>query len=194
MTTSYDTDYVLIERTLLSWVETYTGIGAGNGRWLNQVMGRPAKPYATLQIIADPIMGGIDAEYQKYNNTTEHIDKVTFGDRRMSLQVTTYTDPPTAAGQLHARHILNAALASLRSQVVQDLFSSAGLSFWQQLSGVQEIDEQLGQRWEHRAQVDLEFGYVSIFTDKPEAGGDGTWIESLKVDISEDNGTLIIQS
>lgn len=192
MPTEYITDHTLIDRTLLSWAEVYTGVGNGNGRWLNQVMGRPDKPYISLQMVSDPVIAMIDGEEQRYNDVTDHLDKVTYGDRSLILQVTVYDDPPTGAAQQNARSRLLGALASLRSQVVKELLSSAGLAFWRAASGVRRLDEQLGQRWEHRAQVDLEFGYTSLFTDKPDQGGDGSWIETVEP-ITESDGTLIIQ-
>ena len=195
MTVAYATDHAIIEQALRNWFLTYSGLAAVSGkvRWAEVVAGRPAKPYGTLQMIADPITGGVDGELQNYNAVTDHLDKVTHGHRSLSLQCRIYTTPPTAAGQPHARFMLLAALASLRSEAVKVALRADGLAFLQQLSSVQAVNEQLGDRWEWRAQVDLEFGYTSIFTDKPATGGNGTYIATLKTPLSEDSGTITIQ-
>ena len=75
---------------------------------------------------------------------------------------------------------------------LKDLFEAATMSFHQALSGVRMVDEQLGQRWERGAQVDLEFGYTSLFTDKPTVDDSANWVETVSP-ITEGDGTLIIQ-
>lgn len=192
MTTSYITDHAAVERALITWMETYGGVGSGKVHWLNQTGHRPALPFATLFTIADPIADGIDGEFQNFDANTNRLDKLTYGSRRMTLQATIYSVPETVAGGPGARHLLNAAIASLRSQVVKDQLKAVGLSFFQMLSGARVVDEQLGQRWERRAQADFEFGYTSLFVDNPTSNDAENWIETVS-EISEDAGSLTVQ-
>lgn len=187
MTISYDTNHALIEQVILSWITTYAPVS--QVRWVNQIASRPALPYASLQIISDGVMEGVDAEHEEFNVTTETVDVATYGPRRMTVQVTIYTGLETSANHTNARFLLSSALSALRTRPVKQTFKDAGLAFLQQLGPVQATDEQLGQRWERRASVDLEFGYTAITTDI------GGTIGELKTvsPITEADGSLTIQ-
>ena len=191
MPITYATDHAKLERALLAWVETYAGLSAGSGRWLNQVMNRPDLPYATLQIISEGMLEGQDGEYREYNAATTHLDTVLYGPRRMTVQVTVYTAMEVNAEHNNARKRLTGAVASLRIGASKVALSTAGLSFLQQLVAIIATDEQLGQRWERRAQVDLEFGYTSLVTDKPLVGDTENWIETVDP-ITEDAGSITV--
>ena len=173
MTATYVTDHEALELALRDWIEQTGGLPAGSTRWVDQVAVRQPTPCATMQIISDGAMEGIDAEHSLYNAGTELLDTVTHGPRRMTVQVTVYTTPGAEdiAGR-SARVRLIGALASLRSQSMKDLMSGAGLAFLQVLSAPRAVDEQLGDRWERRMQADVEFGYTSLVTDEV------TWIET----------------
>lgn len=192
MTTAYVTDHAALEACLVSWFETYAGFVKNRVTWLNQVSNRPPKPYGNIQIIADSNVEGQDAELQRFNTATGFVERVTYGPRRMSVQFTIYTYAETDVGQQNARNRLNGLVASLRSQRVKDQFRAAGLAFHQALGGLRILDEQLGQRWERRAQIDLEFGYMSLFTDKPAAEDAANWVEQVEP-ITEAAGTLQLQ-
>ena len=191
MPISYDTDHALIERALLAWIETYGGFAAKSARWKNQVAGRPALPYATLQMINDGLLEGHDAEHQEYDAETDHLRTALYGPRRMTVQVTVYTVTEASAAHNNARKRLTGAVAALRIQAGKDALRAAGLAFLQQLASIRVTDEQLGQRWERRAQVDLEFGFMSLVTDKPLAGDPENWLEIVDP-ITEDDGSIIV--
>ena len=87
MTVAYVTDHAVIERTLVNWLEAF----AGPVLWLNQPTGRPELPYATIQIIADGMLEGHDAEFQQYNADNKAFEVVVYGHRRMTHQCVTDT-------------------------------------------------------------------------------------------------------
>lgn len=186
MTATYITNHAAIENALTSWAETYSGL-SGKVRWKDQVVGRPAKPYVTLALLVSGLPSGIDAELGHYNGTTSSIDTVTFGDRRLTLQVEVYDAPPDATlntAMVTALRRLLGMQASLRTPAVKAAFQAAGVSYRQCLLHPQagpNADEQLGERWEHRAIMDLEFGYTAAFTDIKDISGGGTnWIDTLE--------------
>ena len=49
------TDYGVMKAALLAWLEQQSGAAMGSAIFLNQEADRPAKPYATIQVIADNI-------------------------------------------------------------------------------------------------------------------------------------------
>ncbi len=178
MTIDYATDHEAFEQAIIEWLRTYV-TGNSNVRAAKQGAVRPSPPSATYQIIADSF-DGIDSEQHEYNSTTERLDVVTSGPRRMTVQVVVYTTSGSedAAGR-SARIKLSGALSMMRNPTVKEHFNNAGLAFLQVLSPPREADEQLGDRWERRMQVDLEFGYTSLVTDKSSEGEGGlTWIEA----------------
>ncbi len=186
MTVAYVTDHAVIERTLVNWLEPF----AGPVLWINQPTGRPELPYATLQYIADGLLEGRDAEFHQYNEGNKRFDVVVHGPRRMTIQCMAYAQIESGAGQVNARYILKAAIAAIRTPSVLEVFQDAGLAFYQQLSSIQTADEMAGQRWERRAQVDLEFGYTSLVTDKSEStlvGGIPTIDSDSGVDLTVEN-------
>ena len=190
MPITYATDHAGFERALVTWMQTYASLAADSVRWRNQITGRPDKPYATLHISSDGGAGGQDAEFEQFNSGLGLIEKALHGSRRFTLQCEMYSVPETAPGQSGARIRLLAAVSALRSDPVKELFRANGLAFLQQLSAVQNLDEQLGDRWERRAMADLEFGYTSVLTT---TGADGSnWIETMDTP-NEADGSLIIQ-
>lgn len=187
MTTTYATDHGAIWRVLYTWLETHAGLDPGKVRKLNQATGRPDLPYATMQVIAD-VGGGVEGEETR-DNGTGFLDTVTYGPRRMTVQCTVYTAVEQNENDQNAMSRLTGAVAALRVPSVKVLFKDNGLAFMQQLGSIQAGDEQLGQRWERRATVDLEFGYTAYTTVTDE--GDG-YIKTVDP-ITEDAGTLTIQ-
>lgn len=175
MTVEYVTDHELIERALIKWLGEHTGIA----RWINHPVGRPPNPYGTIQYITDGVQRGIDATFEKHNATTDKMETVTHGVRSMTIQCTVYTDVETGPGQRNARNRLVGAVGALRTGTVQREMNDAGLAYMRALTGVQGSDEQLGDRWERRATVDLEFNYISLVTDKPTDPTDGQWIDTF---------------
>ncbi len=177
MTIQYATDNDAIENAIVKWLRTYDNENE-NVIYANQMAVRPETPFATYQIIADGALDGVDAEHQEFNDITGRLDTVTYGPRRMTVQIVIFTVPGSedVAGR-SARMRMNRTLAVLRNQTVMNSFHDAGMSFLQILSPPSQADEQLGDRWERRMMADLEFGYTSLVTDiAPE--DDGSWIET----------------
>jgi len=181
MTIDYPVDHAAFEDAIVEWLGTYATLN-DRIRAAGQMAVRPERPYATYQIIADGAMEGQDAEHTEYNEATERIDVATYGPRRMTVQVIVFTEAGVEDQQGRSARIrLSRALAVLRSPSVKELFRDAGLAFLQVLSAPRGADEQLGDRWERRMLVDVEFGYTSLVTDKS-VGSEGglSWIETVE--------------
>ena len=180
MTFENKTDYELHEVTIINWLETFAGLSAGSVRMLNQESVRPPLPYGTIQLLVGGVMEGQDSQHFEYNSSTDKLDVITHGPRRMTAQIAVYTEPGREDIEGRSARIkLDTAIAALRSPSVLETFQLAGLAFMQLLSPPRAFDEQLGDRWERRMQADLEFGFTSVFVDKSTAaeGGIG-WIET----------------
>jgi len=178
MTYALATDFALIERALIAWAKATTGLPV---IWAKQIAGRPHTPYLTLRITSDGRNEGQDSEQMEYNTTTGKLDTVTYGPRMMTVELTGYSETQSAAGQAGARQYVLQAVAGLRaSRIYGEILRPSGLGFLKQLSDVLDIGEQLGDRWEARFQVDLEFGYTLAFTDKSTAEEGTTYIETVQ--------------
>ena len=60
------TDFAAIEAAIVSWFETYSGLGSGKVMWADQETPRLDKPYATLSILSDGIELGQDEVRELY--------------------------------------------------------------------------------------------------------------------------------
>lgn len=189
MPITVETNYAAIMGAIKGWLETYAGLGAGKVMWLNQETERLQKPYGTLYVVSDGVAFGNDEARDAFNAGTNKLDRQTTGPRQMVVQAEVYSDPATAAGQFEARHRLLNALQALELGVVMDSMGSAGLSYLGH-EAVNELDEQLGDRWERRAQVDITFLYTASTLQ------DGTdavqWIETVEVP-QEGSGLIVNQ-
>lgn len=181
MTITVQTDYAGILAAVLSWFETYSGLGADKVLWLNQATPRLARPFGTLYMISDGGGFGLDEERDIYNGASGLVERTTLSMRRMTIQADVYSDPATAPGQLEAMQILNKALTAGQCQPALDGFRTAGITLLDH-SPARPLDVRLGQRWERRAEADLFFLYPSAVFD--DAVG---WIETVDAP-TEGNG------
>ncbi len=181
MTITYATDHAAFEAAITNWLSTYAILN-DRVRQADQPSVKPDTPFATFQIISDGGMGGVDSEDDEYNAVTDRMDFSNSGQRFMTVQVTIYTTPGAAdLQQTNARLMLNRALAALRNTTVKSTFNIVGFAFLRMLSTPRQTDEILGDRWERRMTVDLEFGYTSLLLDQSVAGEGGqNWIETIE--------------
>ncbi len=192
MTVTYAVDTGEIWRTLFTWLETYAVLPVNSILRLNQVAGRPALPYGTMQVLSD-IGVGIDGIEEILDVATDKLRSVTYGPRRLTLQCGVYTAPEISPDDTNAMIKLTGAIQAIRTPPAKVLFGASGLAFLSQLNSVQAVDEQLGQRWERRATVDLEFGYTAYTTVIPDVADlDGNYLVSVEP-INEVTGNLILQ-
>jgi len=183
------TDYDAIRQALITWLQTYSGAGMGDVTFKNQSEYRPSKPYGSILVISDGIRFGFDGVVQDFEPTNQVVQRTYYGPRQMTIQAEIYTDTSTAQGQMNAVDRLNYAVLSLETMQVQDIFRAANMAYISHTS-VNDLAEQLGERWESRAQADLKFLYTGeIFDDG--AGSSGDWVETVQVP-TESNGNLII--
>lgn len=175
MTITVNTNYDKLRSGLIAWLTTYAGVN--DVIFSNQAELRPAKPYASLLITSDGIRFGFDYVDESFDVPTQLIQRMVNGPRQMNVQVEVYSDPATATGQLEAAERLNNALLVLDMLPVRDAFKTAGLSFIRHTS-INRLDEQLGQRWERRAQMDVTLLYRGETFDDG-GGGSGDWIQTV---------------
>ena len=190
MTISVLTDFDLIKTTLIAWLKTYSsddGLLLKSVEFKNQLGDRPAKPYGNILITNSGRKSGFDEERQEFNVPTDSIDKTTLGQREMKVQIDIYSEPAASLADVEALEILERALMTLETQVVKDLFKSANLSFIEH-TPINELDQQLGERWERRAQTDLTLRYTSEVID---SGSNDNWIENAETP-SEENTNLTV--
>lgn len=184
MTVSVTTDHEANLRAILNWFEVYTGVGAGNVIWLNQATSRPAKPYGGILITSNGLRFGFDHVDQQFDVPTQAVQRQTSGPRQLVCQCEVYTDPPTTLAGLDAAQRLENALLALDSEEVRDAFRAAKIGLLSH-GQINRLDEQFGDRWERRAQVDVSFTYSGETFDDG-GGSTGDWVETVEVP-SEDN-------
>ncbi|MDY6980938.1 MAG: hypothetical protein SV201_13750 [Pseudomonadota bacterium] len=181
------TDYDAIKGALISWITTYSGVN--EAIFKNQDAPRPARPYAAFLITSDGGRFGIDEARQSYDAGSQVIQRNTAGLRKMNVQLDMYSEPAQAVGEKEAADYLNNLLLTLDTVAVRDLFKDANLTVLDHTS-VNRLDEQLGDRWERRAQVDLTLLYTGETFDDG-GGSSGDWIETVEVPTTE-NGNLTL--
>lgn len=187
MAITLKTDFDTMMNAIESWLKTSTGVA--NVVDKNQIGDRPAKPYATIKINTRSIRLGYDDAIETFNSVTNVIERNVAGPRKMMLQVEIYTAPKTAIGQNEASELLETALLTLEQPFFVELFNSANFSILSHTS-INNLDEQLGERWERRAQSDLTLLYTGeTFNDG--ADGSGNWIQTVESP-TEANNNLII--
>lgn len=183
MALTITTDFESNLRTILNWVETYSGLGAGKVIWLNQEVPRPAKPYAGILIFAQNVRFGFDHVEDTFAGN--RVQQQTSGPRQLTAQIEVYTDPPATLAGLDAAQRLENALLALDSQAVRDAFRAAKLGMLSHGS-INRLDEQFGDRWERRAQADVLFTYSGETFDDG-VGPEGDWVQTVEVP-TESNG------
>ncbi len=181
------TDFDAIMTAIESWIKTSTSIA--NVIEKNQLGDRPEKPYAAIKINSRGIRIGFDEDIENFNTGSNVIERSIVGPRKMTLQLEFYTDPKTAMGQNEAGDLLEIALLTLEQPFFVDLFNSAKFSVLDH-TAINNLDEQLGERWERRAQSDLTLLYTGeTFNDGDD--GSGNWIQTVELP-TESNSNLII--
>lgn len=170
MTVIQHTNYIGFEKAMHTWLLVHADVA--DVQQADLELGRPAVPYATLTTINPGMLEGQDAEFLKFDAATDNLKLLLHGPRRMSVQVTVYTAPGAVAGANHASNRLMKAVDALRSPTVRNALALEGLTFLQVLSPPTRLDEQLGERWEWRAQADLEFLYTALLEDSSAVAAD----------------------
>ncbi len=189
MTITYATEHAAHWRILFDWLWKYGGLDSSKVRRLNQVAGRPDLPYANMQVIAD-VAEGIEGELWNHDTEADKMDVAVYGPRRMTLQCNMYTAVETGVDDIAASAMtkLTMAVHALRIPPVKASFKSNGIAFLRAVSSIRESDEQLGQRWERRAVIDLEFGYTALTV----LIGEEDYLATVDIP-NETDGSLTIQ-
>ena len=183
MTITVTTDRALIYSTLREWLGVYSGLGVEKIAFSMQAASRLVKPYATMMILNRGIKTGIDDVISTYDAGTEKVQRLTAGPRQMVLQVEVFTEPAESANDSEADEILENAMLALDTEEVKALFRDAKIGLLRQ-NPVTRLDEQLGERWERRAQSDVTITYSGETFD--DGATSGNWIETVDYDINAD--------
>ena len=181
------TDFTAMMNAIEAWLKASTGIETVIDK--NQDAERPAKPYAAIKINTRGVRFGFDDVVENHNTVSNVIERNVVGPRKMTLQVEIYTEPKSVANESEAGDLLEIGLMSLEQTFFVELFNSANFSVLDH-TAINNLDEQLGERWERRAQTDLILLYTGeTFNDGTD--GSGNWIETAEAP-SESNTNLNI--
>lgn len=188
MTITVTTDRKLIYDTIREWLGVYSGLGVDKVMFLNQSASRLQKPYATIMILNRGIKTGFDDVISSFDVPTQKIQRITAGPRLLICQIEVFTDPASEANDSEADEILENALLALDTEEVKELFRAAKIGQLTE-TPINRLDEQLGERWERRAQSDVTFAYSGETFD--DGATSGNWVETVEIP-TEENGNLII--
>lgn len=188
MTITVTTDRVLINQTLIGWLAAFTGIAAERIIFLNQTIERPAKPYIGIVVLTRGIKTGTDDVVSSFDVPSQKIQRITAGPRQLVFQIEVYTDPATSAATPEADELLENAMLGLDTETIRDSFRAAKIGLLGQ-TPTNRLDEQLGERWERRAQADITITYSGETFD--DGADSGNWVETVQIP-TEENGNLII--
>jgi hypothetical protein len=188
MTITVTTDRGLIYNTIGTWLGVYSGLGVDKIAFSSQEASRLVKPYASVMILNRGIKTGFDDVISTFDVPTQKIQRITAGPRLLICQIEVFTDPATEANDTEADEILENALLALGTEEVKELFRAAKIGQLTE-TPVNRLDEQLGERWERRAQSDVTFSYSGETFD--DGATSGNWVETVEAP-TEENGNLII--
>ena len=181
MTLTVTTDRPQIYQTIIEWLETYTGVGAGKVIFLNQEIPRPAKPYVGILILNRGIKTGFDDVISSFDVPSQKVQRITAGPRQLVVQIEVYTDPSESLDDTEADELLENALLALETEDVRETFRVAKIGLLNQTT-INRLDEQLGERWERRAQADITITYSGETFD--DGATSGNWVETVDYDIN----------
>lgn len=182
MTIAVTTNYVNIIQAVRNWLITYAPLA--QVIFLNQAELRPAPPYAAIMVTSDNLTFGLDYVDQQHDGINNVITRNYEGPRQMKVQVDVYTVPAKATTDLEAQDYLNRALLSLQTLQARALFRAAKMTVLNH-TPLNRLDEQLGERWERRAQTDLTILYSGELFDDGRTGEDGNYIQTVQVPTQE---------
>jgi hypothetical protein len=188
MTITATTDWTTFKTAVLQWLSTYAALGLAAPLtviWARQAEPRPAKPYVSVLFLSRGKPLGLDEQRPQYNALSELIERVQTGPRIVTLQIEAYSDEAKDASTLEAGDMLQNAMLALATEPVKDLLRTAMIGVLDH-TDPQNMDEQLGQRWERRAVCEVTLLYSGETFDDGD-GGSGDWIETADAP-TEENG------
>lgn len=118
----------------------------------NQNAPRPALPYVTIHVTAMP-----EKEHASVGPPDENGDAEIVNDLAPTVSLQAFGDG--------ARDIMSGLRRSLDKVTVLQSLRAAGLPFIRDLSGVTDLSETVGTKFEDRAGLDLEFRAAGVVTD-----------------------------
>lgn len=150
MTITTEPTLETLKLALKTWVKDATGLD--RVIWANQSIARPDLPYAALNIISYPMEIG-QPERRVLSATGGYVYE-NVENQQMTLSVNVYTEPSTNDAFLYLQKLNQ----SVRINYWYEYLRNNSLSLFDK-SVMRNIDQQLGDRWEKRAQQDYTFRF-----------------------------------
>lgn len=151
MAVTYEPVLENLKQAIRTWVKDVTGLNTVI--WANQMIARPDLPYVMLNILEIPIEGG-QTEKQLVESGSDVYKLWNIDNYQIMLSINIYT----AQGTTDAFFYLQKLNQSVTINYYYEYFRSNGLALVEK-SRLRNIDEQLGDRWEKRAQQDYIFRF-----------------------------------
>lgn len=142
------------KETLLEWAEgnlQNTGVPVV---WANQNAPRPALPFVTLQILSR-----VDKEWSDIGNVDDSGNCEIINDRAITVSIQGFG--PDCTDEVQALH------DSLERITVQETLRAGGVCFIRTVSGVTDLTDTIGSKFEERAGFDIEVRVSSVVVDNP---------------------------
>jgi len=164
--------------TLYNWFKELSGLD--RVIWANQARERPDRPYAMLNITSFPKAPGQVERNQREVGTSPN-DRHYIDNRSqqpISMSTNVYTK----------KHCLDEDAFTLMMKVNQSVeaiqinewLKSYNIAYFDK-SEMRNLDEQLAQRWEKRAQQDFQFRFVTTTTEEIQIVEEATINSEIKV-------------
>lgn len=167
MTTIYPT-YDQIRKDIHSWFKTVSGLS--RVIWANQQNKRPSLPYATINIINMPTPVGLPGRVYSVGDST--FEETIYENQDINLSVQVYSDSKDLDSDAYS--ILYASSLKYFLSDSMEILRLNNLALINK-GQINNIDEQLGSRWEKRTQQDL------LFRFRPRVTQDSDYFDKLAV-------------
>lgn len=137
------------KKAIYEWFKDATGLPT---IWEEQAQARPARPYASLNVLTGSTALGDDSQVQVSSGVFEMQ-----GQRKFTVSCNIWSDDALQRGE-------DVQTSLGRTDVLEKL-RKAGLSVIDN-SNVNELGQLFGTRWESRTQMDVVFGFNSKMKDR----------------------------
>ena len=177
------TDYESKKRAIQTWFKDYSGVT--EVIWGAYEVEKRTRPYGVINYISSGEPIGIPSHFHA-EDINGDLKEVIVQPKYLHLQMEVISAPEATLAEPWCSEMLENALHLLASNEVKTALLEAGLSSIEWTEPTRR-DEQLGERWEHRAISDVTFAYMAVANQDDAAG----WINKVKIEVSDSNGVLI---
>jgi len=145
-------DWPTIAEELLQWACDQTGIAWA---WADQDAPQPTYPFGLIRVVSGPLKLGTDEIRWDGDETLNH-----FGVRELTLSFECLVDKDAGgsmADEYNAHSLLLMLQSSLRLQSTKERFQRANVAVREDDQPIQNLDENVADRWISRALVEFVF-------------------------------------